>query len=108
MTTKSINIPKAGWLPYTNAFSASMGDTAYALGEVGSQELDILDKSNNKSIRDNLREDNLNGIISNMEAVQRTPCIADTVDPKRSSEEEQNNDDMVRSPWKSTKPQTCK
>jgi hypothetical protein len=81
MITKSVNTAVAGRLLYTNAFSASMGDTAYAPGEVDSQELDILDESDNKSIRDDLEDNNLDSIIFNMEAVQRTPRIADTAAP---------------------------
>jgi hypothetical protein len=100
MTTKLINTPVAGGLLYTNAFFASMVNTAYTPGDVDSQELDILEESNVESIKDDLIDDNFDGIISNMEAVQRTPRTADTVAPKRSSEEEQNNDDMVRSPQK--------
>ena len=100
MTTKSINTTVVGGLPYTNAFSASMGDTAYAPGEVDSQESDILEESDDKSIKDDLVDDNLDSIISNMEAVQRTPHTTDTAAPKRSSKEEQNNDDMLRSPQK--------
>ncbi len=95
MTTKSINTAVAGQLLYTNAFSASMGDTAYTPGDVDSQESDILEESNDKSIKDNLIDKNLSNIISNIEAVQRTPRTTDTAAPKRSSNEEQNNDDMV-------------
>jgi hypothetical protein len=65
-----------------------MGNTAYTLGEVDSQELDILEESNNESIKDDLVDGNLDGTISNMEAVQRTPHTTDTVAPKRSSKEE--------------------
>ncbi len=64
------------------------------------QELDILDEIDDERIRDDLTDDNLDGIISKIEAVQRTPPITDTAAPKRGSEEEQNNDDMVRSPQK--------
>jgi hypothetical protein len=97
MIIKSINTATAGGLLYTNAFSASMGDTAYAPGDVDSQELDILEESNDKSIKDNLIDKNFGNIISNMEAVQRTPRTTDAAAPKRSSKEEQNNYDMVRS-----------
>ncbi len=38
MTTKLINTPMAGGLLYTNTFSASMSNTAYAPGEVDSQK----------------------------------------------------------------------
>jgi hypothetical protein len=100
MTIKLINTAMAGGLLYTNAFSASMGDTAYAPGDVDSQESDILEESNDKSIKDDLIDNNFDGIISNMEAVQRTPRTTDTTAPKRSPKEEQNNDDMVRSPQK--------
>ncbi len=100
MTTKLINTAMARGLLYTNAFSASMGDTAYAPGEVDSQELDILEESKDKSIKNDLADNNLDGIISNMEAVQRTPRTPDTAASKRSSKEEQNNDDTVRSPQK--------
>jgi len=72
-----------------------MGNTAYAPGDVDSQELDILEQSNDKSIKDNLIDKNLSNIISNIEAVQRIPRTTDTAAPKRSSNEEQNNDDMV-------------
>ncbi len=100
MTTKLINTAVTGGLLYTNAFSTSMGNKTYAPGKVDSQELDILDESDDKSIKEDLVDNNLDGIISNMEAVQRTPCTTDTAAPKRSSKEEQNNDDMVRSPHK--------
>ncbi len=77
MTKKLINTAMAGGLLYTNAFSASMGNTAYALGEVDSQESDILEESNDESIKDNLVDDNLDGVISNMEAVQGTVGMCD-------------------------------
>jgi NAD-dependent DNA ligase len=77
-----------------------MGNAAYAPGDVDSQELDILEENNDKSIKDDLIDNNFDGIVSNMEAVQRTPRTTDTAAPKRSSKEEQNNDDMVRSPQK--------
>jgi hypothetical protein len=83
MTTKLINTAMTGGLLYTNAFFASMGDTAYAPGEVDSQESDILEESNDKSIKDDLIDDNLDGIISNMEALQRMPGTADTAAPKK-------------------------
>ena len=54
MTMKFINTAAAGGLLYTNAFSASLGDTAYAPGDVDSQELDVLEESNDKSIKDML------------------------------------------------------
>ncbi len=63
--------------------------------------MDILEESNDKSLKDYLIDDNLDGIVSNMETVQRTPRTTNTVAPKRSSKKEQNNDDMVRSPQKS-------
>ncbi len=100
MTTKSINTAMAGGLLYTNAFSASMGGTAYAPGDMDSQESDILKESDDKSIKDDLIDNNFDGIISNMEAVQRTLHTIGPVAPKRSPEEEQNNDDMVRSSQK--------
>ncbi len=65
-----------------------------------SQESDILEKIDNKSIMNNLIDKNFVGIISNIKAVPRTPHTTDTAAPKRSSEEEQNNYDMVRSPQK--------
>ncbi len=83
MTTMSINAAVAGGALYTNAFSAFMGDTVNAPREVDSQESDILEESDDKSIKDNLIDNNLEGIISNMEAVQRTQCTADTAAPKR-------------------------
>jgi hypothetical protein len=46
-----------------------MGNTAYAPGDVDSQESDILEQSNDKSIKDNLIDNNFNSIISNIEAV---------------------------------------
>jgi hypothetical protein len=73
MTTKSINTAMAGGSLYTNALSSSMGDSAYIPRDVDSQELDILEESNNESIKDNLIDDNFGGIIFNTGAVQRTP-----------------------------------
>ncbi len=86
--TKLINTAVAEGLLYTNAFSVFMGDTAYARGDVDSQELDILEESDDKSIKDNLIDDNFDSIISNMEAVQMTSHTTDPAAPKRSPKEE--------------------
>ncbi len=93
-----INTAATGGLLYTDAFSVSMGDTAYTPGDVDSQVLDFLEESNDKSIKDDLIDNNCGDINSNI--VQRTPRTTDTAAPKRSSKEEQNNDDMVQSPQK--------
>jgi hypothetical protein len=70
MTTKSINTAAAGGLIYTSALSASIGDMAYAPGEVDSQESDILEESDKDSIQDNfVDEDGMGVIIANMEAI---------------------------------------
>jgi hypothetical protein len=50
--------------------------------------------------------DNFGGIIFNIEAVQRAPHTTDPADTTMSPDEEQNNDGMVKSHRKSTKPQT--
>jgi hypothetical protein len=78
-----------------------MGDTAYVLGDVDSQELDILEESNEESIEDGLIEDNFGGVISNMKAVQGIPnAIEPIATMTRSVDKEQDNDGIVTSPQK--------
>jgi hypothetical protein len=101
MTTKSINTTMAGGSLYTNALSASMGDTAYVLGDADSQELDILEESNKESIKDGLIEDNFGGVISNIEAVREIPNATEPIGATRMSiDKEQDDNGIMTSPQK--------